>query len=401
MNVRLISGDHVETATAVAESVGIITQEERGGRFTVMHADDFERQIGGFDGHEEIQDINSFSSIMDELKVLARAKPQHKHMIVKGLQQLGKSVLVTGDGINDVKSIQCANVGFAMGSGCSAAKEVADVILVKDDFYATIQAVKWGRNIYHNVGRFLQFQVTVNLSVIFTIAIGAPILAESPFTSGQLLWINLIMDTFAAFALATEPPLDSILVGPPSKDEDVLTPAIWRQVLGVSFWNVIVMTLMIILPPAFGYFEYGYSTSVLDSCNPDAKVCASKSKTKHLTILYNTFIFLQVFNEINCRKIGRRDFNVFEGIHRNLYFIAVVGGTFAGQFVVVNQFSGILFPTTQLDRGEWGACVAVGATPLAIAAALKLTPQSWLEKVSTMSKKAVDENDTTAPSALL
>ena len=100
-----------------------------------------------------------------------------------------------------------------MGSGCSAAKEVADVILIRDDFEATVKAVKWGRNIYHNVGRFLQFQVTVNLSVILTIACCAPILAESPFTAGQLLWINLIMDTFAAFALATEPPLDAILAG--------------------------------------------------------------------------------------------------------------------------------------------------------------------------------------------
>ena len=230
-----------------------------------------------------------------------------------------------------------------MGSGCSAAKEVADVILVKDDFYATIQAVKWGRNIYHNVGRFLQFQVTVNLSVIFTIAIGAPILAESPFTAGQLLWINLIMDTFAAFALATEPPLDSILAGPPYKhDEDVLTPAIWRQILGVSFWNVTVMTLMIIFGPSVAGFEYGYSTSVNDTPPTDE----SRAKTKHLTALYNTFVFLQVFNEINCRKIGRRDFNVFEKIHGNLYFLAVVAGTFALQFVTVNQFSGLLFPTT-------------------------------------------------------
>jgi Ca2+ transporting ATPase len=146
-----------------------------------------------------------------------------------------------------------------MGSGCSAAKEVADVILVKDDFYATVQAVKWGRNIYHNVGRFLQFQVTVNLSVVLTIAVGAPILAESPFTAGQLLWINLIMDTFAAFALATEPPLDSILEGEPYRhDEDVLTPAIWRQIIGVSLWNVAVMTVMIVFGPVIWGDKFSY-----------------------------------------------------------------------------------------------------------------------------------------------
>jgi magnesium-transporting ATPase (P-type) len=334
---------------------------------------------------------------MKDLKVLARARPDHKHMVVAGLRQMGKRVLVTGDGVNDVDSVQCADVGFAMGSGCSAVKEVADVILVRDDFDATVKAVKWGRNIYHNVGRFLQFQMTVNLSVVLTVAIGSPILSESPFTAGQLLWINLIMDTFAAFALATEPPLDAILAGPPrGLDEDILTPAIWRQVFGVALWNVAVMLIMILLGPAIGGLEYGYSTSVLDTPATEA----STNKTKHLTMVYNTFIFLQVFNEINCRKIGRRDFNVFEGIHGNLYFLAVVGGTFAAQFVLVHQYSGLLFPTVALAKGEWGACVAVGATPLAIAAALKLTPESWLGPVQRV-RKIVDENAETAPSALV
>lgn len=211
--VRLISGDHVETAAAVARSVGIIKPDERGGTYTVMQADDFEAKVGGFGQEDRIQNIQAFSDIVSELRVLARARPEHKHMMVVGLRELGKSVVVTGDGINDVKSIQVADVGLAMGSGCSAAKEVSDIILVGDDFGATVEAVKWGRNIYHNVGRFLQFQVTVNLSVIFTIAIGAPILAESPLSAVQLLWINLIMDTFAALALATEPPLDAVLTG--------------------------------------------------------------------------------------------------------------------------------------------------------------------------------------------
>jgi magnesium-transporting ATPase (P-type) len=205
------------------------------------------------------------------------------------------------------------------------------------------------------------------------------------------------MDTFAAFALATEPPLDSILAGPPYKhDENVLTSAIWRQILGVSLWNTVLMTLMIVFGPWMWELPYAYSTSVNDTPETDA----SKNKTKHLTMLYNTFIFLQVFNEINCRKVGRRDFNVFEKIHGNLYLIAVVAGEFALQFIVVNQFSGIIFPTTQLNRGEWGACVALGATPLAIAAALKLTPVSFLDRVQGVGK-LVDENSETPQSALL
>jgi len=267
--------------------------------------------------------MQAFSEIMEDLRVLVRAKPEHKHMITVGLREYGKSVVVTGDGINDVKAIQSADVGFAMGSGCHAAKEVSDIILVGDDFDATITAIKWGRNIYHNVGRFLQFQVTVNISVLLTVAIGAPILAESPISAVQLLWINLIMDTFAAFALATEEPLDSVLCGDPFKeDTNVLTPAIWRQILGVSFWNVCVMLFIMIFGPLIANLDYKYTTSANDS-GPEGL-----AKLKHVTIIFNTFVFLQIFNEINCRKIDRRDFNVFEGIHRNLYFVIVVVGTF-------------------------------------------------------------------------
>lgn len=120
---------------------------------------------------------------MNDLKVLARAKPVHKYMIVKGLRDLGKNVVVTGDGINDVKAILGANVGLAMGSGCSAVKETSDVILTNDDFEATLKAIMWGRNIYNNIARFLQFQVTVNLSALLTICIGSIILAESPFSA--------------------------------------------------------------------------------------------------------------------------------------------------------------------------------------------------------------------------
>jgi Ca2+-transporting ATPase len=157
MNVRLISGDHKETAEKVARDVGIISEAERGGTYTVMEADQFEQMIGGFDRNDQIADIQTFKEIMRELRVLSRAKPEHKHMVVAGLKELEKAVVVTGDGINDVKSIQVADVGLAMGSGCSAAKEVSDMILTGDDFDATVKAIKWGRNIYHNVGRFLQF----------------------------------------------------------------------------------------------------------------------------------------------------------------------------------------------------------------------------------------------------
>jgi len=150
------------------------------------------------------------------------------------------------------------------------------------------------------------------------------VLAESPLSAVQLLWINLIMDTLAAFALATEPPLDSVLAGEPFKVETpILTPVIWRQVLGVAIWNVLVMICIILLVPPLMGLEYEFTDSPKDS-SP-----AGKAKLKHMTYIFNTFVFLQLTNEVNCRKIGRRDFNVLESIFGNYYFLAVVLGTLA------------------------------------------------------------------------
>jgi P-type E1-E2 ATPase len=133
------------------------------------------------------------------------------------------TVAVTGDGINDIDALEHADVGLAMGSGCSAAKQASSLILTSDDFESAIRAVMWGRNIYHNVGRFLQFQLTVNVSVILLVIFGILFFGESPLSAVQLLWINLIMDTFAAIALSTEPPMEKILRSPPTSRSSILT----------------------------------------------------------------------------------------------------------------------------------------------------------------------------------
>lgn len=325
--------------------------------------------------------------------MLARATPVHKDMMIYGLKQLGKNILYTGDSVNDVKCVDVADVGIAMGSGCSAVKQVSDLILTGDDFGATVRAVKWGRNIYHSVGRFLQFQLTVNLSALMTIALGSFFLAESPLSAAQLLWINLIMDTLAAFALATEPPLDSVLAGEPFKEGSaVLTPTIWRQVLGISIWNTLVMLGVIVLVPPLTGLEYGLTTSPKDSGD------WGDAKKRHMTYIFNTFISLQLFNEVNCRKIGRRDFNVLESIWGNWHFLLVVLGTLAAQ-VLLTQYCSALFRTTPLDRSEWGGCLALGATPWLIAVLLKLTPERWLASVKV--DKLVNEDRTVENRGLL
>jgi magnesium-transporting ATPase (P-type) len=194
----------------------------------------------GPDGNPEtklsLEHQDAFMTILDDVKVLARANSDDKLLMVIGLKNSGKTVAVTGDGINDIEALENSDVGIAMGSGCSAAKQVSSLILADDDFESVIRAVMWGRNIYHNCGRFLQFQMTVNVSVLLLVIVGIITFGEPPMNPVQLLWINLIMDTFAAIALSTEPPMEKILRTPPTSNASILTAPIWRQVMGVSFW---------------------------------------------------------------------------------------------------------------------------------------------------------------------
>jgi len=240
VNVRMISGDHIETAKRVAYKAGILTDEDLQKPNSVMDADDFRSMVGPIeqqqvyndDGKEEVKLVlengERFITILEDLKVLSRANSDDKLLMVVGLKNSFKSVAVTGDGINDIEALEAADVGLAMGSGCSAAKNASSLILSGDDFESAIRAIMWGRNIYHNVGRFLQFQLTVNLSVTLLVMFGILFFAESPLNAVQLLWINLIMDTFAAIALSTEPPMEKILKSPPTSNVSILTPPIWR-----------------------------------------------------------------------------------------------------------------------------------------------------------------------------
>lgn len=216
----MISGDHHDTAVEVARKAGIITYEDLKIEDCVMDAQKFREKVGNIE-QQQVGDSNEikytleneevFMDLQERVKVLTRANSDDKLLMTIGLKSIGRTVAVTGDGINDIDALEHADVGLAMGSGCSAAKNASALILVGDDFESAIRAVMWGRNIYHNVGRFLQFQLTVNVSVLLLVIVGILFFGESPLNSVQLLWINLIMDTFAAIALSTEPPLEKML----------------------------------------------------------------------------------------------------------------------------------------------------------------------------------------------
>lgn len=407
LQVRMVSGDHLDTATQVAIKAGILKADEIQKKYSVMHAKDFREQVGGvvssYEGEDNIEKLDvehpsEFRQIIQNLKVLARATAEDKYILAVGLRAQGRQIAVTGDGITDKKILEVADVGLAMGSGCSAAKEVSSIVLTTDDFEASLRAVMWGRNIYHNISRFIQFQVTVNISALLTIFFGIILFNKQPINSVQLLWINLIMDTAAALALATEPPLPSVINGPPFTEQvSIMSNTVWRQIMAVSLWNTVVMVMVMFFgrlvggldaysrstPVKFGMptgFEEHFAADPQTLNSEDEKYISSQALNRHLTYIFNIFVCLQMFNMINCRKIGKRDFNVFESFFHNAYFLVIFIMTFVMQFLLVNQFSGIS-QTVPLTRSEWGSCIVVGTSALLISFMVKCTPEKWVEGV--------------------
>ena len=257
INVRMVTGDNIDTAKAIAIEAGIITAEQANEQYVCMEGKEFRELCGGLiklndpnDGSKLREDIGNkqmFRQIESKLQVLARSTPVDKYMLVTGLKDLGNVVAVTGDGTNDAPALKKADVGFAMGiTGTEVAKEASDIILLDDNFASIITAVKWGRNIYENVRKFLQFQLTVNCVAMFIVFLGGVALNDPPLTSVQMLWVNLIMDTGAALALATEPPSDDLLSRKPYKrDETIVTSVMWRNIVGMAVYQAAVLIVML------------------------------------------------------------------------------------------------------------------------------------------------------------
>jgi Ca2+ transporting ATPase len=220
INVRMISGDNLESAKVAARKARILSEKDENLKFACMTGDHFRELVGGVQkvvdkfGNEKFEVVGQaeFKKIANELRVLARATPEDKFTLVVGLKELKglvrePKVAVTADSINDVKALRYANVGFCMGiSGCQVAKESADIILLDDNFRSVFRACQWGRVIYDNVRKFIQFQMTVSISTLFIVFLSGVTLGDTPFNVIQLLWVNMVMDTLAAIALSTEPP---------------------------------------------------------------------------------------------------------------------------------------------------------------------------------------------------
>ncbi|XP_075583321.1 plasma membrane calcium-transporting ATPase 1 isoform X13 [Pelecanus crispus] len=321
ITVRMVTGDNINTARAIALKCGILNPGED---FLCLEGKDFNRRIRNEKGEIEQERIDK---IWPKLRVLARSSPTDKHTLVKGIIdstvfEQRQVVAVTGDGTNDGPALKKADVGFAMGiAGTDVAKEASDIILTDDNFTSIVKAVMWGRNVYDSISKFLQFQLTVNVVAVIVAFTGACITQDSPLKAVQMLWVNLIMDTLASLALATEPPTEALLLRKPyGRNKPLISRTMMKNILGHAFYQLVVV---------FTLLFAGEKIFDIDS-GRNAPLHAPPSE--HYTIVFNTFVMMQLFNEINARKIhGER--NVFEGIFNNAIFCSIVLGTFVVQLI--------------------------------------------------------------------
>jgi Ca2+-transporting ATPase len=324
IHVKIVTGDNPETAREVGRSIGLWDGEPREEALTT-----------GALFHE--MDDEQATEALEGLHVLSRARPLDKMRMVNLLKDAGHVVAVTGDGVNDGPALNRADVGLAMGkTGTSVAKEASDIILLDDSFRSIVNAVMWGRSLYENIQRFILFQLTINVAALGIALLGPFIGVKLPLTVIQMLWVNLIMDTFAALALATEPPDWGVMRRPPRKPTDfIISPTMARGVFGVGGLFVVVLAGLLL------YLQQGGGITPLE-----------------LSIFFTTFVMLQFWNLFNARMLGRAN-SAFKGITQNKAFLLIAASIFMGQ-VLITQFGGSVFRTEPLTAMQWLAIV--GAT---------------------------------------
>ncbi|XP_021107924.1 plasma membrane calcium-transporting ATPase 3 isoform X2 [Heterocephalus glaber] len=366
ITVRMVTGDNINTARAIAAKCGII---QPGEDFLCLEGKEFNRRIRNEKGEIEQERLDK---VWPKLRVLARSSPTDKHTLVKGIidsttGEQRQVVAVTGDGTNDGPALKKADVGFAMGiAGTDVAKEASDIILTDDNFTSIVKAVMWGRNVYDSISKFLQFQLTVNVVAVIVAFTGACITQDSPLKAVQMLWVNLIMDTFASLALATEPPTESLLLRKPyGRDKPLISRTMMKNILGHAVYQLTIIFTLLFVGELFFDIDSGRNAPL------------HSPPSEHYTIIFNTFVMMQLFNEINARKI-HGEHNVFDGIFSNPIFCTIVLGTFGIQIVIV-QFGGKPFSCSPLSTEQWLWCLFVGIGELVWGQVIATIPTSQLK----------------------
>ncbi|XP_042264146.1 plasma membrane calcium-transporting ATPase 1-like isoform X1 [Thunnus maccoyii] len=378
VTVRMVTGDNIITARAIAAKCGIL---QPGDDFLCLEGKEFNQRIRNELGEIEQERIDK---IWPKLRVLARSSPTDKHTLVKGIidsTALGQRqvVAVTGDGTNDGPALKKADIGFAMGiAGTDVAKEASDIILTDDNFSSIVKAVMWGRNVYDSIAKFLQFQLTVNVVAVIVAFTGACIIQDSPLKAVQMLWVNLIMDSFASLALATEPPTEALLLrNPYGRDKPLISRTMMKNILGHAVYQLTLIFTLLFMGEKIFDIRSGRNAPL------------HAPPSQHYTIVFNTFVLMQLFNELNARMIhGER--NIFKGIFNNPIFCSILVGTFLVQFVIV-QFGGKPFSCVSLNVEQWLWCVFLGLGSLVWGQLVTSIPNSWLKFLTTAGHGTLQE----------
>ena len=266
--------------------------------------------------------------------------------------------------------------------GTDIAKDVADVVLLDDSFSSIVTACKYGRNIYDCIRKFVQFQLTTNVVAVFMTFLGGIILKDSPLNAIQMLWVNLIMDSFASLALATEDPTDKLLDRKPySRDASILTKMMLLNIFSQSIFQIIVLTVIIF----FGDYFFG-----VPSDRELEHFMWNEVNGYHFTIFFNIFVYMQVFNLVNARKLQKNEFNVFDGIFGNWLYILIQTIIIVGQVILVT-FGGRAVRTHALNVQQHGLCLLISSMTLVLGAFVKLLPIDVSEKVEEEDKRKIPD----------
>jgi len=356
VKVRMVTGDNIMTARSIARQCKILTCEDgaiEGPVFAKLSDDEIRARL-------------------DKIDVIARCSPFDKQRLVQLLIGEGEVVAVTGDGTNDVLALKAADVGLAMGiRGTDIAKQASDIVILDDNFKSIVRSVMWGRNVYDNIRKFLQFQLTVNFAALFIVFIGAVADFGAPLKAIQLLWVNLIMDTLAALALGTEKPTGQLLNRKPFGRYDcLLSPHMIRFIIVQGLYQIIVLLVLLFAGNKIEFLgvtcayqpKPGRFDAPVNGCT-SAKI--DQDGVALQTIVFNAFVYCQVFNEINARRVnGER--NVYKGLFSNAMFVGImlliglgqaVLVVFTGQFMSVTPFPGI-------NGIQWVVSLVLGALTL-------------------------------------
>ncbi|RWR75246.1 calcium-transporting ATPase 10, plasma membrane-type [Cinnamomum micranthum f. kanehirae] len=347
IKVRMVTGDNLQTAKAIALECGILNLESDAREPYLIEGIAFRRMSEA-----------DRERCANQISVMGRSSPNDKLLLVQTLRKLSHVVAVTGDGTNDAPALHEADIGLAMGiQGTEVAKESADIIILDDNFASVVKVVRWGRSVFANIQKFIQFQLTVNVAALLINVVSAVATGDVPLNAVQLLWVNLIMDTLGALALATEPPTDHLMDRDPvGRREPLITNIMWRNLIIQALYQVIVLLVL--------YFG-GKSILHLEGSDRDH---ANKEKN---TIIFNAFVLCQVFNEFNSRKPD--ELNVFSGVTRNRLFMGIIALTVIIQVLII-QFAGTFAKTVRLNLKMWLVCIAIGFVSWPLAVIGKLIP---------------------------